>query len=214
MNPGMRPCVFLVPDKNIEKLVTGFLTRSGFHQSLNCRPFAFNPVRDMLVDPGRDPHIYKRADGLLQPFASTHQHAVVLVDAAWGGSPGEKAIKMRVQQHIIKAGWPDGKGCAIVLVPEVEAWIWQNSPHVLAALGVKESYESLQKELESRGFWKQGDIKPHAPKEAMEFILRRNRKPRSSAIYEQIARSVSLRKCINPSLQQLLTCLRHWFPAS
>lgn len=210
----MRPCLFLVPDKNIEKMICGFLSRTGWYQSLGCSPFAFDPRIDLIVDPGRDPGIYKRADALLLPYASSHEHAVVMVDAAWAGSPGSEAIREKVQQHITKAGWPGDTGCAIVLDPEVEVWVWQHTPHVLAALGVTKDYEALQQELQEKNCWTPGASKPHAPKEAVEYVLRKAKKPRSAAIYEQIAGQVTLRKCNDPALQQIQHCLQRWYPAT
>jgi len=67
-----------------------------------------------------DPGLYTRANEFLQPYASTHRHAVVIVDAEWDGSPGEEAILKRMSEHLNNAGWAEGKGCAVVIAPELE----------------------------------------------------------------------------------------------
>jgi hypothetical protein len=40
------------------------------------------------------------------------------------------------------------------------------------------------------------------------------RKPRSSAIYLELARSVSTDRCTDPAFLKLKRCLREWFPPS
>jgi hypothetical protein len=56
------------------------------------------------------------------------------------------------------------------------------------------------------------EIKPQRPKEALERALQEVRKPRSSAIYRQLASTVSLEGCTDPSFRRLKTTLQTWFP--
>lgn len=209
----MRDCLFLVADKNMEGVLKGFFSREHFHYALGCAPFVFDPKQDLIVAHGQnDPGLFTRANALLQPFARSHRHAVVIVDAAWDGSPGDRLIFPRIQEHIVNAGWPDDSGCAVVIAPELENWVWQDSPHVCTYLGFEGGFQQLRAELEALEFWNASDPKPHKPKEAVEWVLRRARKPRSSAIYEQLAAHVSVRHCTDPAFNTMLAAVRRWFP--
>lgn len=57
-----------------------------------------------------------------------------------------------------------------------------------------------------------GQTKPRMPKEAAEWALRQRKVRRSPALYGQIARAVSIRRCEDPALARLLEALRAWFP--
>jgi len=39
----------------------------------------------------------------------------------------------RLNEHVIAAGWSAGEG--LVLVPEVDVWLWSDSVHVAKAMG-------------------------------------------------------------------------------
>lgn len=211
----LRDCLFLVADKNMEGIFKGLLSRSHAHRALGCGPFAFDPKQDLIVAHGQnDPGLYTRANALLQPYARSHRHAVVVLDAAWEGSPGAASIVQRIQVHLTQAGWPEDAGCVVVITPELENWVWQDSPHVSQGLGFPGEYAQLRAELEAQAYWQTNAPKPHQPKEAVEWSLKRAKKPRSSAIYEQLANKVSTKHCIDPAFHTLLTALRRWFPKS
>jgi hypothetical protein len=46
-----RDIMFLVADKGMEQVVSGFLGREQCHRSLGCAQFAFDPREDMIVSP-------------------------------------------------------------------------------------------------------------------------------------------------------------------
>lgn len=192
----MRDCLFLVADKNMEGMLKGFFSREGFYRALGCGRFDFNPREDLKVAHGQnDPGLYTKANELLQPYASSHRHAVVVVDAEWEGSPGKEAISHRIAEHLANAGWSDDNGCAVVITPELENWVWQDSPHVCSALGSDKAFAALRAELQVKGFWPPNEMKPDRPKEAVEWVLRQSKKGRSSAIYQQLATWVTARGC-------------------
>jgi hypothetical protein len=98
-----------------------------------------------------------------------------------------------------------------VIDPELEIWVWTDSPHVPTALGWKRDLTSLQRWLIDHHLWIAGRAKPERPKEAMEKILRLNSRPRSSAIYEDLARKVSLQRCQDAAFLKLRETLVEWF---
>lgn len=210
----MRDCLFMVADKNMEGMLKGFFSRPLEHL-LGCRSFDFDARYDLHVAHGQnDPGLYTRANALLQPYAKEYQHAVVIVDTAWDGSPGKAAIEQAINAHLSDAGWKDGRGCAVVIDPELENWIWQDSLHVCSALGFKGSFQELRAEIEQQNLWSKNTLKPQHPKEAVEWMLRKNRKVRSSAIYQTLASKVTARGCTDMAFQTLQTALKSWFPVA
>ena len=99
-----------------------------------------------------------------------------------------------------------------MLDPELEAWVWSDSPHVDDVAGWKNRRPSLRRWLISQDYLQEGATKP-GPKEALEAALRTVRKPRSASLYRQLAEKVSLRRCNDPSFLELKTVLTAWFPA-
>lgn len=209
----MRDCLFLVADKNMEGMLKGFFSRDAFHRAMGCGHFDFDFRQDLLVAHGQnDPGLYTRANEFLQPYASTHRHAVVIVDAEWSGSPGKDAILQRLTGHLTSAGWSGDSGCAVVIAPELENWVWQDSPHVCSVLGSDMTFAALRAELEAKSFWQPNEAKPDRPKEAVEWVLRQSRKGRSSAIYQQLATRVTARGCTDQAFYMLQNALLRWFP--
>lgn len=209
----MRDCLFLVADKNMEGMIKGFFSRENFHLSLGCGNFDFNSKHDLKVAHGQnDPGLYTRAGELLQPYASEYRHVVVIVDAEWDGSPGAELIQKRMNEHLELAGWAKDKGCAVVIDPELENWVWQDNPHVCESIEFNKTFSELRTKLEMAGFWDAGSVKPIRPKEAFEWALRNSKKARSSAIYQQLASGVSTKNCSDISFGKLRTALQVWFP--
>lgn len=211
----MRDCLFLVADKNMEGVLKGYLSRPGIHAALGCGPFSFDARRDLHVAHGQnDPGLYTRAKEFLQPHAKSHRHAAVVMDEEWDGTPGATEIERRLTDHLTQAGWSLHASCAVVIAPELENWIWQDSPHVCTHLGHAGSFADLRQQLERKGFWRPGEAKPHRPKEAVEEVLRVNRIQRSSAIYRSLASCIGTRGCTDRAFLSLRDAMRRWFPAA
>ena len=206
-----RDCVFLVADGNMAAAIQGFLDREQFHQSLGIAPFEFSRDLDLLVEPGHDPGVYLRAHELLRPYERSHQHAVILLDAAWDGSPGAERISGDICGHMPGCGWATERFAVVVIDPELENWIWQDSPHVAAAVRHSET-ASLRDYLRGEGLWPEGASKPVRPKETLEAVLRRARRPRSSAVYREITQKVTTRGCQDAAFRRLVEALQQWFP--
>lgn len=95
--------------------------------------------------------------------------------------------------------------------PELEAWVWSDSSQVVSCLGWRADLPDLRQWLAENGFWPSPFSKPPDPKSAVERVLRELRKPRSSAIYAQLARRVSLQRCTDPAFLKFRHIMREWF---
>ena len=120
-------------------------------------------------------------------------------------------LEEEVEGRLAANGWPD-RSRAIVIDPELEAWVWSNSPHVDAAMGWTGRTPGLRRWLMEKGMLQATEQKPRRPKEAVEMALRVVQKPRSSAIYRELARTVGLERCTDPAFLKLKETLQRWFP--
>lgn len=198
--------IVLLADLDAENAVTGILHRP---QSLGIRPISFETIRHAMRDPG----CCKDAPAMLQRYQSTHARALVIFDRHGSGRDTEDrmTIEAAVEDRLTSSGWRN-RCAAIVLDPELEAWVWSDSPEVDAVLGWQGKEPSLRSALGNRGFLKEDQIKPEIPKEAMEWALRDVRKARSARIFSDLAARVGLTRCVDPAFAKFTGTLASWFP--
>jgi hypothetical protein len=201
--------IVLVADKDIESAVGGLLSR---RPSLNIRQPDYKPI---AVHPRRDPGCFNESPNFLNPFIRTHRRALVVFDRDGCGKEtrlSREEIEQNVEQRLSVSGWNDR--CAVVVLdPEIEIWVWSDSPHVDRILGWQNQQQNLKDWLISRGHLQSGQIKPSDPKDAFEDALRKSQTPKSSGIFQELAKSVSLDRCVDPAFQKLRDVLRNWFPS-
>lgn len=209
-----RPCVILAADSTMAAVFKGFFGRSQWHLSLGCAPFEFsNEIGgDLIVDEGgNDPGVYTKGHELLRPYQRTHDRALVVLDSEWEGSPGKANIEQHINARLVDSGWSAQQVKVIAIDPELENWLWQDKPQVAEALRYR-NQPRLRALLEQTGLWPAGAAKPPRPKEAVEWVLRQTRQPRSSAIYQQLASCIGIAGCTDAAFAALHAQLQAWFP--
>lgn len=199
--------VVLVADKNMEAAASGIFTRSA---ALRIR----DVTKKIYVHPERDPGCLLSSRDFLRPFSGQFEHALVLFDREGCGQEmkSREDLELDVEKELSVNGWAD-RATVIVIDPELESWVWNDSTHVDDVLGWRGKNPTLREWLGNKGFLNAGEIKPSRPKEAMEGALRFVRKPHSSAIYLQIAQRVSIERCTDGSFIKLKQVLQQWFPS-
>lgn len=195
--------VVLVADKNMEAAVRTLIERP-------YQPLGICPVQaDIFVHPRHDPGALHEAHIFLKQFCDDYRYALVMFDHEGCGQENRSAdeIALEVKQRLEHSGW-QGRCEVIVLEPELEAWVWSQSPHVPRVLGL--TAEQMQQIL---GRYLKNNLgKPQRPKEAMEECLRQAKIPRSSSIYAELATTVSLKNCVEPSFGKFRRTLQKGFP--
>lgn len=201
----MKDLLCLVADANMKASMTALLGRP---EALGIRPVE----TELLVHPRRDPGCFHDPDGLLRGARDVAQHALVLLDYSWDGAPPGGAAKAeeKLEERFRLSGLA-GWAHAVVIDPELEAWIFSDSPHVEAALGWTDRSVAMRSALAEEGLWPEGETKPPDPKAAVIWALRQVRKPRSSSIYRDLASRVSLTRCQDRSFRRFRDLLRSWF---
>ncbi len=119
----------------------------------------------------------------------------------------EREVRGRLEA-VSEPGWSD----VIVIEPEVEAWVWSDSPHVDACLGWHGRQPSLRHWLMHEGLMEPGGIKPRDPKEAFRRAVEETRTVPSSALFGKLARTVSVERCTDDAFNRFRQRLCSWFP--
>ena len=197
--------VCLLADKSIEAAIDAVLRRP---EALGIRAISFETV----VHPRRDPGCYHEAEELLGGFTARASHALVVLDREWNGAPASTGseLEQRLEDSLRSLG-PEDWARAVVIDPELEVWVFSNSPHVAAELGWPTSMADLRVILEQVGLWESGHSKPQDPKAAMDWALRRAKRPRSSSTFRALAAKVGFRRCQDRSFLRLVELLQGWF---
>jgi len=199
----MKDLIVLVADQDQEKTVIELLKR---HRSLKIRPIAFEVQRH----PERDAGVFKNCDEFLKPFQREYRYALVMFDKEGCGQENVSVdeLQNQVQARLDASGW-EGRSAVVVLEPELEAWVFTDSPHIVEVLadGDKDLFDKVL-----RGKPKSALGKPERPKEAMKEILAQKGIPWSSSLFQRLASQVSLQGCRDPAFLRFKELLRRWFP--
>ena len=200
-----RDLVVLVADADMREAMGSLIRR---HKSFRIREIS----HQVYVHPGRDPGCLRRASEFLRPFSNRFLHALVLFDLEGCGreQAGRAGLENEVEQELHRDGWQE-RARAIVINPELEAWLWSPSPHVARTLGWTETKPALRPWLSEEGYWREEAPKPDRPKEAMLATLREVRKPRSASVFAALGRKVGVSRCSDPAFGKLVATLRDWF---
>lgn len=199
--------VVLVADTQQEKTLGTLLGERT--QALGIRSITF----DIRSHPRKDAGVFREAADFLSVYQSPqYDHALVLLDCSWDGSPGTAtAIQSTIKGHLHSRGWREDACEVIAIDPELEAWVWATSPVVPDVL--RTTWVDIRELARRHGYWSDEGAKPHHPKDLLEAILKQQRRPRSSAIFQELARRVGLRQCQDPAFSLLRETLVRWFPS-
>lgn len=199
--------VILTADRSTEFVVSGIIGRG---RSLGIRPVTFR----CFNHPEKDPGCCLAGHDFLRPFANHFRHALVIFDREGCGQEGQvrEDLETQVAERLFRAGW-EGRAQAVVIDPELEMWVWSDSPHVDRVLGWHDRQPELRAWLMEQGFLDRQGTKPARPKEAFQAALRYVRKPLSPSLFSALAEKVGLGRCTDPSFLKLKELLQTWFPA-
>jgi hypothetical protein len=211
-----RDLFVVVADLDAENTIKTLLTerQEALGIALNFFPFS-PPNGDLLRYSGRDSGCYGDAVDLLRPPQKTHYHAILCFDLHGSGADikSREMVETEIENQLHINGWTEGDAVAIVINPELEAWVWADSREVAMTMGWDGDMNSLRNYLISRGLWNAGETKPPDPKTAMKQAVRAKRRRRLTApLFAELARKVSFHSCEDPAFNKLRNTLQQWFP--
>lgn len=207
----------LVPDGAYPLILRALVTAR--RASLGIRQVELEIIKDAFRDSSGE------AVELLRPYKASCSHALLVRDLH--GSGWEDRGAMRLESHLraelAASGWATERCDALVVEPEVEAWLRFDSPHLQKLIKERARRRKSETELLFRDVVQDsvanhgGGVnsigKPHQPKEVFEDLLFHFGIQRSNALYENLAAAEGLKGCKVASFQRLVSLLKNWFPA-
>ncbi len=198
----MKDLILLVADKDMEFVVKELLQRI---HSLKIRIISY----DVKVHSNHDPGIYNTSHDFLRIFIDMYSYAIVMLDReGCGRDKNSLQIADDIQTKLDNSGWAN-RSKVIVLDPELEIWVWSDSPAVASCLGWDNL--ELRNWLQKENYLNPDLQKPYNPKLVFEKALRIKGKPRSSSIYGKLAQKVSIDRCNDSSFVEFKAILKKWF---
>jgi len=202
----MNDLIILVPDRNMEYTIRALLTRT---RSLRIRPVSV----EVHTHPGHDPGCFVDGPDFLRFAVNQARYVLIMLDYEGSGQDHQlsrQAMEQDLRTRLEVAGWAD-RAEAIVIDPELDVWIWSNSPHVDVVLGWTGRIPDLRTWLTQQGYLTADSSKPRRPKEALLASIRVSGKSRTSKLYSDIAEKVTLKECSDKAFLKLKQVLSTWF---
>lgn len=203
-----RDLVVLVADKDMEQAMRQLLVRSA-SLGISSSPLVY----DIFTHPTHDNGCRTASHDLLRPLASQYRFALVMFDRE--GSGGESMVRARlevqVEERLAANGW-SGRCAVLALDPELEIWVWTDSPELDHVIGWAGRQPSVRAWLRDQGFAMNTAGKPDRPKEALRAALRHVRKQPSASVFAALASKAGFSRCTDPAFVKLRTTLQTWFP--
>ena len=203
----MTDLVCLVADNSMQAAVSELLDRP---HALGIRSI----TKEIPVHQERDSGCCYDPMKVLRAYRGSAKHALIILDHDWDGVPETTgaALESFIEERLERDGI-EGWAVPVVIDPELEAWVFSDSPHVDKVLGWTNRNPTLREALEQQKLWGPKDSKPADPKAALEWVLKTaGRRPISSAYFRNLARRVSTKRCQDRAFLRFRKLLQDWFP--
>lgn len=201
----MKDLLVLTADNNMKSAVEGILERQP---SLGITVNSYKVIRH----PDSDPGCVKNAHAILRQMLSLYRYCLVMFDYEGSGQENKRTpgdLETEVRTLLEKNGW-SGRADVVVIVPELEQWFWvPELSHIKTIMNCRDL--DIVTWLQKHGYWEIGQNKPIHPKDALQKIAWKCRKPRSSSIYKDMALCASLSSCEDKAFIRFRDILQRWF---
>lgn len=198
------PLIVLTADVDIEAAVRTLIEKRT--RALQVAPIEARFLRH----PNKGPGCYHQPMPFLRGFADGGGNALVVLDEAWEGAPSAAPDMELSVEGALAADWGERARC-IVIAPEVESWVFSDSPQVATVLGWAERKPDLREWLRAESLWG-ATPKPSDPKIAFERALKEVKRRPTAQYFLQLAEKVSVERCTDRAFARLRDTLRAWYP--
>ncbi len=205
MTPEKQDLVILVADTDCKVVLANLLKRP---QSLGIRSISC----EIFKMPQRDSGCRTAGVEFLRNFLNQFEYGLLIYDREGSGGEAFTAVELeeKSEKNLLRSGWKD-RVATIVIDPELEAWVWSDSPHVADAMNW-DNPGKLRTWLCEKGYLTgKEQTKPVRPKEAFSAALRKTGTRPSSTIFKKVAEKVSLSRCTDRAFSKLKDKLVEWF---
>lgn len=204
--PSAKDLIVLAADKSMKLALAGLLAR---HNDLGIH--SISP--DIFAHPNSDPGVVRKGHDFLRPQCRRFRYAIAICDHDGCGKEPQapEQIEAAIEQRLQANGW-ENRAAAIVIRPELEAWIWGDWSLLASFLRWNGGGTSLKNFLVQQKLLPPDGAKPPRPKEALQSAMRNVQIPFSSAIHQSMAEQAEFAQCVDRAFLKLQKTLRAWFP--
>ncbi len=192
MGRQQRDLFVLVADQDMYQAMRELLARG---EDLGIRSIRYSVDRHLQRDPG----CRTEASRYHRHCIRYYRYALVVFDREGCGDDAPRGeIQHKVERNLERNGW-NGRSKAIVIDPELEAWVWGNSQCVSEVLGWGTDYSGLRNWLYSQHLWPRDCPKTSRTKRAMQAAMQCKRVRKSARKFSELAARVRLSNCQDPA---------------
>ena len=204
----MKDLVVIAADKQMQRTVETLLAHR--YQALGIAQVIF----DVLRHPQKDPGCRTASEALLTPSRNRYRKAIVVFDYHGSGEKNLTASELEsaLESRLCSQGWESESIAFVVIDPELEAWVFGATDRQLERVVNWSQPKSARDWLTDQGKLNEGDVKPKDPKAAINALLTQIRKPLDSALFIDLAQTVSLNRCRDRAFNKFRSTLQRWFP--
>lgn len=208
----MKDLFVLTADSDAQALIKALLER---YRDLQIHPITFDVQRFV----GRDSGMVKEGPEIARALVKKADYSrLILVwdhhGSGWENLSGAEAAA-RIRQRLDGVTWI-GRSAAIVVVPELEEWLWRCPASVARHLGsTSDDFDNVVASAASGLKWSRERCCRERPKELFEAVLyqRKRRRPLPED-FKMLGSSANLTNWSDSdTFGQLVAILRSWFPA-
>lgn len=182
-------------------------------QALGIRPIDFEIERH----PMRDSGMVQSGAELVRMKKGKYRKALLMWDHHGSGRDHKQApdeVEQEIQSKLDSFTW-SGNSAVVVLVPELEQWLWFCENAVAAYCGVTVNQLTQWQNDQAQKLGMTSDaLKAEQPKELFEHVMRERLKQTiSPRDFEEIGKRASITKLLGcASFISIAETLRSWFP--
>ena len=146
----MKDLVILAADKDLEHALKGLLARPA---ALGIRAVE----ADIFVEPQHDPACALHGVEFISNFSRQYRHGLLMFDHKGSGmeTTDPRVLQKSLNERLAHSAWGE-RAKVIVLAPELEAWVWNDSPHIDQVAGWKNRNPGLRPWLIDKGWLRGG----------------------------------------------------------
>jgi hypothetical protein len=205
----MKDLLVYTADADAEAVIRSVLKR---HKALDIRKIESDIERHPLRDAG----MFQSGAELARMKKRQYGKALLIWDYHGSGRDKRQTAEdsqQEIQAKLNEFTWKDNSA-TVVLVPELEEWLWHNLSSIAVHLGwtveILENTIDIYANARNCG---RNEVYQKYPKELFEFVMRKAKRTISPRDFEQIAQKASMKDWQNsPSFYRILQTLRSWFP--
>jgi hypothetical protein len=199
MIPGSerKDLIVLVADRSMKLSVDILFAR---HKDLGIRSISC----DVFTHENNDPGVLRESHSFLRAQGRRYQYAITICDREGCGREAfpREQLEATIEQRLRENGW-ENRAAAIVIDPELEAWIWGDWTVLARSIRWTGGGASLKSFLMQQRFLPLDQNKTPRPKEALERVLQEAQIRFSSAVHQSMAEQAEFERCVDPAFLKM-----------